>query len=818
MGGEASPPIFLAGTCSRPILLSAMNFGKQLQQGMIIAVNPTLRTYDVQTGLNGSQETMFQSCVWAAESFGGLLGFKVDGILSAGTPVIVLPGSPHMIVKVLPFASVDSKSYNTRKFLDGSATADLYKNEETASGLHASGVANFPYTDLMEGEFVISNYIGVFAGFLTNLVKIGASESAKIECMLFDDMVRIVSRTFRHHSCLGDLEMFDDGSPSCVEDYTSRRHEAEGLLAQGDPVGTGDVLNFKMSATALRARFSRYTGWLGSFIHEIVTSPEDALGSLAQQRAGKSRFWRGEDGSVLVQGTGDIAIEYVTKVVVPIRKKRPDDTEGVSPDLVYAPQPLEKLWDYGPNYKDVAECAFQLREYARWLNQAFCMARFHAMENEWEVKTEAASPKPDYSDGDKNLKFLRQPNVEPPGRYACMRIFRGSGALMFVSGDGWSISSYDGDVYFDSPKNMHFRAAGDMHFISGGSISHLARKDVETFATYGGVKIRSRTCMDLLCEDGSIHIKTDAVDPETVDPPANTDHDDLSPAEARSHGIILESTKSKVAVHGHSGVEFENSGQEGGIKVKSSGGFSLSARDEVELGSLSGSVSLHSPAGDGKWTCRDLYLNPSGRVQVKNGQMVIEENTVKIFSLQTFRVSCKTSIVARSARLANLQTNTASSKSGKVGKSIGDVNLNEIDGEFDFKLSGPEIEYPRPSAYDLPPGDNRLPVWNMFKKESWIRKGERLMRTYTQERLDEDLSQDEQAMYGSWDLKQKIKLLRRHSRTGKTSTEAWGAWMKQEKLDSDMPPLTGDANKTGNDLLDKSPFTKADVVLKYLKP
>lgn len=803
-----------------PVLTSAMDFGRQIQQGIVTSVDPALRTYTVSIGANRSAITSLSDCVWVSEAFGGLLGFKVDGLLSLGSPVMVIPGSPNMIVKALPFSPFDFNYSNFRKAVGGDDAPSYY--EQSAASTVASGISNYPYTDLMEGEFVLSNYIGVFAAFLTNLVKIGASEAAKIECLLFDDMVRIVSRTFRHHSCMGDLEVFDDGAPSSIEDYTSRRHEALGLLNQNEVEGTGGVPDFDASSATLRARFSRYTGWLGGFIHEIVTSPADALGNLAQQRAGKSRFWRGEDGSVLMQGTGDIAIEYVRKIVVPVRKKLPEDPTGNTNQEVPLPGDLQALWDYGPDFKDAAECAFQLREYARWLNQAFCMARFQALSKDWEVKSESASPTPDYSDADEELKTLRATNLNPPGKYACIRIFRGSGALMLVSGDGWSISSYDGDVYFDGPKNMHFRSAGDMHFVSGGSISHTARKNVETFATYGGIKSRSRTCMDLLCEDGGIHIKTDAVaDPEQA--PDNEIHDDLTPPEVRSHGIVLESTKSKVAISAKAGLELENSGPQEALTIKSSGRIDVASGAPMAV-NCTGDIDFSNLGFDFKVKTKSMYLDPASKVQLKRNGLVIENGIVKVNKLEAnSTIKSKAGITTRRADIGNLITNSTATRSGKVGKNDAGASISDSPGKPLHGIASPilsndaEIEYEKSPAIYLEEVDKRLPVWNMFTKVSWTRKNERLMRTYTQERLEEDLSEDESLLYEGWDLEE-AKLLKRHSRTGTAESCSWGSWMKQSKSNSPMAALSQDASQSGEELLDKTPFTEGNIVFKYLKP
>jgi hypothetical protein len=91
------------------------------------------------------------------------------------------------------------------------------------------------------------------------------------------------------------------------------------------------------------------------------------------------------------------------------------------------------------------------------------------------------------------------------------------------------------------------------------------------------------------------------------------------------------------------------------------------------------------------------------------------------------------------------------------------------------------------------------------------------MRTYTQERLEEDLSEAESLLYEGWDLEE-AKLLKRHSRTGTAESYSWGSWLKQFKNNSEVAPLDQDASQHGAELLNKTPFTEGNIVFKYLKP
>ncbi|NDC39486.1 MAG: hypothetical protein EBZ48_15845 [Proteobacteria bacterium] len=281
---------------------------------------------------------------------------------------------------------------------------------------------------------------------------------------------------------------------------------------------------------------------------------------------------------------------------------------------------------------------------------------------------------------------------------------------------------------------------------------------------------------------------------------------------------MLESTKSKVAVVAVTGIEMETYANEAPILIRTlSGKVSVQGAGGMELASQ-GDIDIHNPGGDIKASCANIYLNPVDKMQVKKHGLVIEDGTVKMSKVEALQIKCKGPVTSRTMTTGNISANSAATRSGRVGKNPTGVDLQPIEGIESPKLSNDsEIEYIKSTLVsDLPLSVERLPKWNMFDKQSWIRSNERLMRTYTQEMLADSLTEEEESLYGTWDLSEAV-LLKRDPWAGEHAY-SWGSWMKQSKSQSQLPPLNQDASQSGEDLLMKSAFVDEDIVFKYLKP
>ena len=346
-------------------------------------------------------------CVWAASIVSGLLGFKTSYVPPKKTPVIVwITGTDtNYIVGSQPLQLTDTN--NQSRTVTGPGAPDNHANQifssrnSTALKMFAS---QKPPVDLVEGEIDVSNLLGVGLTLLRNMASIQSGDLARVECCLLDDMVRVISDTFKHYSAFGDYKISNDGGKlNVVWHGTSHDHEAWGNKNKGDaklsPNSKGDNLNLNTVNGATddgRWRFSQYVGWLGNFVNIFVTDPVNAMGQIleGQYRSGKARIHVNDDGSILFQSVADIVLEKVIRIPVPNPLRLEDDPNGNRSDQVLQGQNNLSTWKPSDS-SNIFEMAFQLREYARWLNNSLSLGRFRQMNLDYEVPTEAQTPAPD---------------------------------------------------------------------------------------------------------------------------------------------------------------------------------------------------------------------------------------------------------------------------------------------------------------------------------------------------------------------------------------------------------------------------------------
>lgn len=514
-----------------------------IYSGKIVLTKPQDGLYNVK--LDSINHTIVDA-VWAAGGvFSALLGFKINFYPTVGTRVLVVAGKPAFIVGGVPASPRDDTSGKSRTMTGIQVDPDPVGIEATREGVHHT-----PPNDLLEGEFEISNGLGVAVQLLHGLAMLKAGDRAKVETSLLNDMVRIVSEVFKHHSAFGDMQIYNDGRINVRFDGTNYEHEAWGSMDKNSPhkfehaTVNGNKVDLEGLIDTGRWRYSHFLGHLGDFIHMFVTDPTTALSNIADDalRSGKAHVHINSDGSMLLQSVAEIALERVCRIVTPVEKKRWDDPEGDKrADFEdFSKDPL-RTWKFIPG--KVHHTVYQLREYARWLSGFHAYARFRQQSEDWDVPTENSVPTPTWSceEQDKEAVFTGASSIDA---YAVIRIMR-DGSIVLWDGAGSSVCLSHGDVSISSVRNTRIDAGGDVSITAGNSIFMKARDSVEITASTGSFITKARASWKALCELGSIWLKSDAVDPKHESVPA-VGADDPVP-EVLDYAIFLDTTKGKGA-------------------------------------------------------------------------------------------------------------------------------------------------------------------------------------------------------------------------------------------------------------------------------
>ena len=514
--------------------------------GRVVEVTAT-NTYTVM--LDAPVGENVTGVVLASAIVSGMLGFHDSRVLAIDTSVAIAYGSPSFIFAVFPNAPPDEVNGANRSLVWG----DPVSRVNDAGRFASTNVAE----DLVAGEFDFDNLFGVGLRFLTGLISMKAGDRAKVECHLYNDMVRIVSQQFRHIHGLGEDLIFDHGRPTLERGYTSYRHELMGKELETEPLFSlnGDEVDKdsvdRVNASA-RHRYLEYMGFVGDFIHRFVCDPPATLVSLATASSGRraGKFWEhiGSDGSYMMHSVADIRFERVTKIPV-FHRKASHESPATTKERRYRELKRDflKAWDYGSyDAKDAYRTAYQLRLYARWLTRYQAYARALQLDSEYDVQSEHDSPAPDWNNAEAD-RTAANADLEYFEAYSSYSILR-DGSQVIHDGYGSSAVFSNGNVQVSASRHLELEAGGDIR-VSCSSFFLKARRHIELSASAGGIILHSFAFLRALCEKGSVHLRSDAKPPdhETPDEPKDGVEPpiDLVVLDA---AILLESVEGKTAI------------------------------------------------------------------------------------------------------------------------------------------------------------------------------------------------------------------------------------------------------------------------------
>jgi hypothetical protein len=491
-------------------------------------------------------------CTWAAGIFSPILGIRTKYYPTLDTKVAILATGLNSgwIITTAPSEKYDIAAGGALTM--AGVQLDDEKLEPFEQELDGMGLSVTNPNDLLEGEFAISNNFGVAIQFLTTLIKMQASERAKIEASLMDDMVRIVSETFKHYSSFGDFQIYNDGRLNVRFDGSSYEFESFGKENNTDPlvnVNNKQVEFQKTYNETGRWRFSEYIGFLGDFIHTFVTEPNETLAAIAAEaiRPGKARMQMHSDGTILMQSVADIAIERVCRVVSPTEIKRQDDPEGNKKnEFDKLNKEYLKIWSYGRDMSKAHYASYQLRQYARWLSCFHSFARFHQLNKDWSIPKETDFEH-SWHNQEKDVEQANAGQDKLYDVYATFRIMR-DGSILIMDGFNSAISMVRGNIQMSAARHIEIDAAGDIRINAGQNLYIKARRNIEISAIAGGLTLKARAWWKALCEWGTVWIKSDAVDPATESPPTPEDQTQDPKPEVHGAAIFLDAAKGQTLI------------------------------------------------------------------------------------------------------------------------------------------------------------------------------------------------------------------------------------------------------------------------------
>jgi hypothetical protein len=590
-----------------------------IAHGVVSRTFSDQESYDVTTD---DGETL-PNAVFGAGFAAGLLGYKARGRLAQGTRVSVVKSTPAIIFACHGSVPPDPGSANLFRTTSRSPV-DIQTNFADEQGDGSNLGSRLP-SDLLEGEFAIDNLLGVGVHFLTTMAKLQAGERAKVEVGLMDDLVRIVSGTFKHHSSMGDTEVYNDGSLNSVQHATSYPHEAAGVLENKSPRGAAQdgVVQETPIAPTGRWRYSHYLGYLGDFMHFFITDPVEGLAQLAQERAGKLHIHAGLDGGLLVRSVADITFERVSRIVVPVEQKAHFDPTGkTAEEFATPPAGFLTTWTFDP--KQPWKAAYYLRDYARWLSSSHAYARFLQNDKDWRVGAASSAPVPSYGNQEQDRENSNsKQNKEVRETYSTFRLLR-DGSYVVLDGYGSSYMMAGGDVNLSAARHLRLEAGGNISVLAGNSIFVKARKHVEITSVTGALLLKSRQRLHALCEQGTLLFRTLMAAGDGQDGAHRFVDNTVGVVISSPNASIMTSTTMNLTLEGQG--KSPKDGQPNGVIIQASGAdITLRTNREGAVKVLAGRILRRATTffdnATSQWTILSPAFSLSGSLRYAAGQL-----------------------------------------------------------------------------------------------------------------------------------------------------------------------------------------------------
>lgn len=457
-----------------------------------------------------------------------LLGLSFKTFPSIGQKVLVLkntslnPGFDFVLGSLPDTASTADFMTSTNHIgMDSTAayagTKDQNKAASILSGVNANN-GTYPI-DMIDGEGSISMAGGPGIDFLTNLVRLKSTDLAKIECYVLDDFIRILSQNFEQISAFGDYKIINNNgaldviwSGSCYEYESTGESQpniprVDGVKGNVIPTYGADDEQFYADG---RWRFQNYIGKLGGFIHTFITDPERMLKGTNEtsNSTGRCSLHCNNDGSFLLQSIGDIVLEKVVRIPVPLWECRPEElAETITKVDAY------EQWVPNSGNDSLYETSYKFKDYGRWLANYYAVAAFQGLQDSVSINSENDTPAPSVTLGDETAAKSKYKALENAfgiylTRYATIRIFR-DGSILLLDGYGSSVHLSGRDVSISATRDLLLNAAGNVN-ITGSDINMISKDAIDITGTQRGVMIKGHQWVNIKSDIGSVSLESDA--------------------------------------------------------------------------------------------------------------------------------------------------------------------------------------------------------------------------------------------------------------------------------------------------------------------
>jgi hypothetical protein len=494
-------------------------------------------TYNIQIEPKGPNTTGLVQGYPLMQVFASTLGFKECPQYPTGARVLCynIDGISCYIFGIIPQADLGNLGFFSRAAL---GTEDSNSQDKDCNTLGYKEQASKVFTanaqrptDVVEGEYVVANELGVLIGLFQELAILKGSELAQVQCFLLDDLVRLVSHNFSHWTSMGEVNIWHDGKAIMAEyGATHLSRESLGIPQtsdKGEPMFQSDGEKpeaddskdyYKIKEDERSKAIERlkiFVGRLGDFVHLYLARPDDdAKRDLSGEV--KGNFDRGlldahisTDGRFSLRSVTSIAIEKTNWIRVPLRVRTPEDPKGDEVDDIEFEDKKPFEWDNQVKVEENPVGYFlQLRDCLAYVQDKYAYLNFEKYKKDFKFSKSS-------SDKEKNLSECKKIDPNTEFKFSDYKL-RHSGIYLMDNGgmmikDAWgsAIVMEGGDIYLQAAKDLVAQPLRHLVSKAGHSVSIAAKKHVDLSSTEEGFRLKTKKVQHFFAKDEGLIFQTD---------------------------------------------------------------------------------------------------------------------------------------------------------------------------------------------------------------------------------------------------------------------------------------------------------------------
>jgi hypothetical protein len=483
--------------------------------------------------------------------------------------------------------------------------------------------------DVLPGDWGKENIYGVLMGLFGMVATMKASDRAKIEVHVLDDLVRLVSNQFQHLSSLGEMHIYNDGGLVSFE-FAGSGHDLEvagldeysddGMFEKGERDEAYLEADFKLreEGQTVKRRTQLFVGALADLFQLFIARPQPGTETYDNESVlqGLMHAQLDSSGAVRITAANGISLRRADRIPVPKKMKEPWNPEGTKAEEDDFELEPKEPFEYSEDYPFTRN--LQLHDAEEWLlAQAYRV--FDALKNDWYTPEKSELPVPDneYDTIGKATENFDKNDKRDAG--------------VFVESDGSIVlrDAWGSEIYMRGG-NIVISCSGDAMVQTGGSIVQLGghdvivkgKKSVDITATDNDVRLKAQKNLHAYSKEGGILLETDSESSSHGFSEGDEGED------VGSHGITLKAAESRVFLWGNivhlaakTRMFIESVGEALGRIIMSAGSILQSAsRISMVGGEGKGSLTLGAGA---QLSGSSVAVQATGSVGIYRGDRVL---------------------------------------------------------------------------------------------------------------------------------------------------------------------------------------------------